>query len=90
MDVNYLNQKILYLNEQRIRIHELASKYGLVNNVKIATLRLIDQDPLVTTTADGVNLKSIKDKRDRISEYHYQVNEKRKIIHKKQQVKRKE
>ena len=38
IDENYLNQKIMYLNSERQRIHDLAEKYGLENNVKFANL----------------------------------------------------
>lgn len=31
----------MYLNEERQRIHELAGKYGLENNVKVKHLQLI-------------------------------------------------
>jgi hypothetical protein len=35
IDEHYLNSKIAFLNEERLRIHALAEKYGLKNNVKI-------------------------------------------------------
>ena len=44
IDENYLNQKIMYLNQERVRIHELAAKYGLVNNTKVDQLQMIQSD----------------------------------------------
>ena len=32
IDEHYLNQKIMYLNQERMRIADMAAKYGLVNN----------------------------------------------------------
>jgi len=67
IDENYLNQKIMYLNEERLRIHEMAQKYGLVNNVKVETLKLIETgsyDPNNPTESN--NLSAIKDPKERI------------------------
>jgi len=31
----------MYLNQERMRIHDMAAKYGLVNNVQVKQLQLI-------------------------------------------------
>ena len=41
IDEYYLNQRIMQLNQDRQRIHDLAAKYGLENNVKVQHLQLI-------------------------------------------------
>ena len=90
IDDNYINQKIMYLNQERMRIHDIAQKYGLVNNVKVVQLQLIQGASDMNGPPDRNNLQQITDQKDRIQEYHNRVNEKRKKIHEKQLIKKKE
>ena len=41
IDEHYLNMRIMKLNQDRQRVHEIAAKYGIKNNVKVAQLQLI-------------------------------------------------
>ena len=90
IDENYLNQKIMYLNQERQRIHDMAAKYGLVNNVKVPQLQLIQGGFNNQAFPSRESLAQIKDPKDRINEYHHRVNLKRKRIHEKQKLKLKE
>ena len=74
-----------------MRIHDLAAKYGLNNNVKVQQLQLIQVDNGDQSQAGGKksDLQG-SDKKDRIAEYHARVNEKRKRMHAKQVIKKKE
>ena len=86
IDENYLNNKIMYLNAERQRIHDIAAKYGLVNNSQVHNLQLI-KGPGFNEESGKDNLQKIHDQKDRIQEYHKRVNEKRKLIHEKQKIK---
>jgi len=94
VDEYYLNQRIMQLNLERQRIHDLAAKYGIQNNVKVQQLQLIQiggRPPNPDTGAPPKDsLAGITEQKDRIAEYHHRVNERRKKIHEKQAARRKE
>lgn len=92
IDEHYLNQRIMKLNQDRQRVHEIAAKYGIKNNVKVPQLSLIvnANGQAYGASPSKYALKAIEDPRDRMKEYHAQVNERRKKIHVKNQAKRKE
>lgn len=93
IDENYLNQKIMYLNQERMRIADLAAKYGLVNNEKVSKLQLIEGDrynPNMEQDPNSSSLVAVKDSKDRVQAYHEQVHARRKRIHEKQLAKKKE
>lgn len=73
IDENYLNQKIMYLNQERMRIADLAAKYGLVNNEKVSKLQLIEGDrynPNMEQDPNSSSLVAVKDSKDRVQAYH--------------------
>ncbi|CDW78155.1 UNKNOWN [Stylonychia lemnae] len=87
-DDHYLNEKIKYLQNQRQIIHQLADKYGIQNNVKVEQLSLIKNVIGAHHRHDQASYLS-QDPKERIKEYHQQVNERRRQIHQKAKEKRK-
>ena len=94
IDENYLNERIMKLNLERKHIHDIAAKYGIKNLPKVPELQLIrraDGNAFGVDAPPGEErLKAIEDPRDRMKEYNREVNARRRKIHAKQAVKRKE
>lgn len=95
VDEHYLNQRIIKLNLDRQRIHELAAKYGIENKVRVQHLQLIQIGGRPLPDHEGGSppknyLGGISDQKERIQEYHHRVNERRKKIYERQQAKKRE
>eukprot|EP00347_Sterkiella_histriomuscorum_P023813 403333301 len=85
-DDYYINEKLKYLQAQRLVIHQLAAKYNLENNPKIEQLSLIKTVIGGPNGHHGHHDQASylgQDPKERIKEYHNQVNAKRRQIHQK-------
>ena len=82
IDIAYLNDKIMELNQQRTHIHQLAEKYGLKNDTQLKCLRLIDDGAGgANTSPRGAKGSGVTDPHQRIKEYNARLSIRREKMH---------